>query len=270
VERYEPQSYWGSLHSSGEDLRVVGYPTLPFAFNRVLYKNTAEAVRRAVQHAAVAVEGAAVLDIGSGTGFWIDFWSSEGAARVCGVDLVPEAVERLRVRFPANEFVESDISDGLPFPGKTFDIVSAMGVLLHVTDEARFSRALSNLAQQVAPGGALVFVEPLVVHGRWGPGAESAHNVVRTVADWKRALDGTGFQMTHIEPVTFILSDPVDGRTAVTFAFNSLWWRVFARILRGHERLATLVVPTLGTIDRALVRLSRTGPSAKCIVLRRD
>jgi SAM-dependent methyltransferase len=270
VEHYDPDGYWSTLHASGDDLRVVGYPTLPLAFNRVLYKNTAIAVRRALRQADVDVTGQSVLDIGSGIGFWVDFWQSEEALSVAGADLVPGAVERLHARFPGHDFVVADLSERVPFPSREFGVVSAMGVLLHITDPVRFKRAVANIAKQVASDGVLVLVEPLVVHGRWMErGTEGAHNVVRTVADWEQALAGTGLHIAHLEPITFILSDPVDARSRLGFTGNVLWWRAFARTLRGREGLARVVMPPLGFVDRALVRLSQTGPSAKCIVLRR-
>lgn len=268
---YEPESYWGALHSRGGDLRVVGYPTLPLAFNRELYANAARAVIRSLQRAGVSAVDGAVLDVGSGTGFWVEFWNAQGAATVAGADLVPAAVDWLRTRFPKSEFVVADIVAGPPYPERTFDVVSAMDVLLHIVDEESFVRAVRALAAQVGPSGALVLREPLVVHERWSVrGQEGDHNVARSVADWERALEGTGMRLAHVEPAVFLLADPVDGRSSVTFALNRFWWRVFARTLRGREQLASIVMPPLAALDRALVKIARTGPSSKCMVLTRE
>lgn len=268
---YEPESYWGTLHSSGDDLRVVGYPTLPLAFNRELYANSARAVIRALRRAGVSPVDASVFDVGSGTGFWVDFWKAQGAAAIAGADLVPGAVERLKASFPQSEFVVADIAAGPPYPGRTFDVVSAMDVLLHIVDEERFASAVRSLAAQVGPSGALVLLEPLVVHERWSVrGQEGEHNVARSVADWERALRGTDLRIAHVEPAVFLLADPVDARSAATFALNRFWWRAFARTLRGHEQLASTVMPPLAALDRVLVKMARTGPSSKCVVLRRQ
>jgi SAM-dependent methyltransferase len=271
VTGYDPKSYWGSLHSGGDDLRVVGYPTLPLAFNRELYANAASAVRRALRRAGVSPLGGSVLDVGSGTGFWVEFWKGQGAATVAGVDLVPGAVEKLQARFPGSEFVVADISTGPPYPQRTFDVVSAMDVLLHIVDQESFANAVRSLAAQVEPSGALVLLEPLVVHDRWSSqGSEGTHNVARSVSDWERVLEATDLRIAHIEPAAFLIADPVDGRSRATFALNRLWWRTFARTLRGHEQLASVIVPPLAALDRSLARLARTGPSSKCIVLRRQ
>ena len=266
---YNPDLYWGSLHSSGDDLRVVGYPTLPLAFNRALYANSATAIRRGLRGAGLSAMGGSVLDIGSGTGFWIDFWRNEGAREVAGADLVPEAVERLRTRFPGSDFANVDIGEAAPFPGRRFDLVSAMGVLLHIVDPERLRNALAAMAEQLEPDGAIVLMEPLVVRRFSRRGREGEHNVVRTVAEWEAALAGTGLRIVHVAPAIYLLSDPVDAATRAGLAVRSLWWRAFARTIAGRERLASVVVPPLAVLDRAFASASRVGPSSKCVILRR-
>jgi len=266
---YESTRYWRELHRQGDDVRVVGYPTLPLAFNRRLYNNQAAAVRRTLEHAGVRIDGASVLDVGSGTGFWLDLWQRLGASTVAAVELVPEAVGRLRERFPESDVAAADVSDGPPFPGRTFDVVSAMAVLLHVTDPERWRSALAALEEQLAPGGAIVLLEPVAVARHRLDRGESEHNTVRTLADWERALAVAGLQIVAVRPATILLSDPVDARTRAGLAARLLWWRMLARLLRGRERLASLLVPPLAMLDRALAATSPVGPSAKCVVIRR-
>jgi hypothetical protein len=43
-----------------------------------------------------------------------------------------------------------------------------MSVLLHIVDDSRWRRALRNVATVLAPGGHLVVIDPVVVHGWWG------------------------------------------------------------------------------------------------------
>lgn len=267
---YVPELYWGSLHASGRDLRVVGYPTLPLAFNRALYANTAAAVRRAIRRADVTARGRSVLDIGSGIGFWIDFWRAEGAREIAGADLVPEAVDRLRELFPESEFVQADIGEGAaPFTGRRFDLISAMGVLLHIVDEERFRLALAAIDEQLADDGVVVLAEPLAVRRHDRSGREASHNVARSLADWESALAGTRLRIAQITPVTYLLSDPVDAATGPGLALRSLWWRGFAHLIRGRETLASAVMPPLAAVDRALASVAPTGPSSKCVILRR-
>lgn len=269
-DAYRPPDYWSALYDAADDLGVVGYPTLPLAFNRYVYANAARGVLRGFAAAGISVRDRSVLDVGSGTGFWVDLWRREGAAKVWGSDLVPTAVERLRDRFPGSEFAAADITEQAPFPGTTFDVVTVMSVLLHVVDERRFEQALANLASQVTPGGVLAVLDPLVVRGRWMPAAaESSHNVVRTLARWTDAAAGAGLRITTVAPTASFLSDPVDARSRAAFALHRLWWRGLTGVLRGRDRLAAVTVPPLAALDRAVAARLGTGPSAKLILLTR-
>lgn len=268
-QAYRPRNYWGAVHDLA-DLRAVGHPTLPLSFNRHLYANAAVGVLRALDAASVELAERSVLDVGSGTGFWIELWRRQGASAVSGADLVPEAVDRLRNRFPDVDLTAVDVTEREPFPGRTFDVVTIMSVLHHVVDEERFSAALRNLAAQLAPGGRLVVLDPLVVRGRWMPAAaESAHNVVRTRTQWERALSAAGLRLVSVHPTAAFLSDPVDAGSRAGFTLHRLVWRVLTRAFRGRETVARIGVPPLAALDRAITARLRSGPSTKLLVIER-
>lgn len=267
-ESYRPKDYWAQLHDSAEDLGIVGHPTLPLLFNRYLYANAARGVLRGLDAAGAGVRGRTVLDVGSGTGFWVDLWRREGAASVAGSDLVPAAVDRLRERFPGSEFAQADIGENAPFPGRTFDVVTIMSVLHHVVDEERFQRALANLASQLAPGGYLTVLDPLVVRGRWmPPAAESAHNVVRTLPQWESAAAGAGLRIATVFPTAAFFSDPVDAGSRPAFAAHRFFWRGLTAAVKGRDRVASVVVPPIAALDRAVTARLHAGPATKLIVL---
>src|SRR5829696_5730512 len=76
-----------------------------------------------------------VLDVGSGTGFYIDRWHELGVSSVTGADLTETAVEQLRRRYPADRFVRFDVTEeGAPLEPGSFELVSAMDVLFHVVE----------------------------------------------------------------------------------------------------------------------------------------
>jgi SAM-dependent methyltransferase len=269
-EGYRPPEYWSALHDAADDLGVVGHPSMPLVFNRHVYANAAHGVLRGLAAAGVSIRDRRVLDVGSGTGFWVELWRREGAATVAGSDLVPSAVERLHTRFPGSEFTVADVTEQAPFPGAQFDVVTIMSVLHHIVDEQRFDRALVNLAAQLTPDGRLAVLDPVVVRGRWmPPEAEGAHNVARTLARWQQAAADAGLRISTITPVWAFLSDPVDAGSRPAFALHRLWWRAFTAALRGRDRLAAIAVPPVAALDRAVAARARTGLSAKLIVLER-
>lgn len=113
-------------------------------------------------------------------------------------------------------------------------------------------------------------LDGLVVRGRWMPSAaESAHNVARTLAQWRAGLSGTSLRIVRIVPTACFLSDPIDAGSHIAFAAHRLGWRALTAAIRDRNRLAGVIVPPLAALDRAITSRLRAGPSTKLLVLER-
>jgi len=267
---YVAPRYWERVLEGGYDESAVGYPNLARSFNRARYDVELENVGRALTAAGLAAPARA-LDVGSGTGIWIDFWRRRGAGEIVGVDLTQLAVARLRERYPKQRFVHADIADpDAPLPTGV-DVISAMSVLLHITDEARFERALHNLAGALAPGGVLVLVEPIVVHRWWGaPFGPDANSKARPLATYERILADAGLEIVDLRPDTCLLANVQDTRRRGTFQLMVLYWDLLTRIVGRRERVGRVAGSVLGSLDRLATRILPHGPSAKILVARRS
>jgi tRNA (mo5U34)-methyltransferase len=113
-------------------------------------------------------DGASVLDVGCGNGYYAWRMRGAGARRVIGVD--PTLVHMMQFA-ACRHFLPDPAVDLLPIPLETlpagrgsFDIVCSMGVLYHRRSPIDH---LAALAREVAPGGRLV-VESIVVAGDAG------------------------------------------------------------------------------------------------------
>lgn len=97
--------------------------------------------------------GMRVLDIGCGTGTWLERYAAHGA-EVTGVDRSPAMLERAAARLgKAARLVEGD-AGALPFGDASFDLVSAT-TLLHELPGDRRRPVLSEM-RRVAAGRVLV------------------------------------------------------------------------------------------------------------------
>jgi len=100
-------------------------------------------------------KGKKVLDVGSGNGYVLSKYATEGA-EVYGVDIAPASISLCQKRF---EYLglESDfrVADAqrLPFEDNTFDCVCSMGVLHHVPDT---QKAIDEIKRVLKPGGRLI------------------------------------------------------------------------------------------------------------------
>jgi SAM-dependent methyltransferase len=99
--------------------------------------------------------GARTLEVGCGNGS-ISAWLAEQVApggQAVAFDLDLSLVE---ARAPGLERRQGDILAGPVDPG-SFDLVTARAILHHVADA---ERAIANLLASLAPGGALLLIEP--------------------------------------------------------------------------------------------------------------
>jgi len=119
------------------------------------------AVERTLLRKGINVnEETKVLDIGCGTGDLIQLLLGKGAT-VVGVDISTEVVKRTRERFGGNDRVQIlvDKVEALSLPPETFDLVTSVTVLQHITEDDAFLSAVQNIISVVKKGGHLLLLE---------------------------------------------------------------------------------------------------------------
>jgi SAM-dependent methyltransferase len=268
---YDPADYWQQLHRR-DDLSAVGQSALPPGINGWLYRTLARNYGRFIhRHRLDRPQPGRVFDVGAGTGFWIAWWRGRGVGRVDGCDLVAEAVERLNERFdPSGGQVRvADITDPAGLGDEQYDLVSCQNVLLHVTDDDLFRRALANVASLVAPGGALVLTEPILLHAEYErPHDPEKHSRARALAAYRDPLEAAGLRLDAVEGATVLGNNPIEAGSPDAFRRFARWWRFVAK--RSKER-----PDGVGWLGRVIYHLDptalRTGaaPSSKFALFRR-
>src|SRR5688500_17290577 len=142
---FDNKRYWETRLREPYSLAGVGYLRLGRRYNEWMYRIRGDVFDQVVERIAKSEErrGWRVLDVGAGTGFYVDRWMRLGA-EVTGLDLTEVAVGELSRCFPAARFVQADIGGPLvqvPLEPGSFDAVSAFDVLFHIVDDAAYARA---------------------------------------------------------------------------------------------------------------------------------
>ena len=258
---FDPDRYWEDRLSERYTLGATGWSGLGEGFNRWSYR-----VRRVVFHRAVRPQldnpsAMRVLDVGSGTGFYLEAWRRLGVADVAGSDLTSAAVQRLSDRFAGMPIHKLDIGDAqIDVPGAPFDAVSIMDVLYHIVDDARYGQALENLAGLLKPGGLLVLSENFVAERQPG-----RHQVSRSGEVIEGALARAGLDVIARHPVFFLMNSPVASVSRPLHA----WWRTVTKVAPRNEALSWSVGAALYPVDLSLALTRRDGPSTKLVICRR-
>jgi 2-polyprenyl-3-methyl-5-hydroxy-6-metoxy-1,4-benzoquinol methylase len=266
---YDARAYWSDLHREG-GLKAVGQSGLPESLNRWLYRIGRRNVTAFMAgHGLADLRGMTVLDVGTGTGFWLDVWRSLGASTVDGIDLVPAAVDALRVRFPNSTFMVGDIADpgSVPADGR-YDAVMVMNVMLHITDEDRFSMAASNLARALRPGGRMLLAEPALTRpASVRPPKPGASSMARPLGRYRDAFESAGLKLVAVGPSTVVGANPIE-TDAPGFRWYAAAWKRVGKTARRWPRRAGVLGRGLALVDRVLMATG-AAPSGKLILFER-
>jgi ubiquinone/menaquinone biosynthesis C-methylase UbiE len=197
----------------------------------------AELVDRVLQLLAEKLWAAgAILDVGCGSGWWLERLGSyrQMTAQLHGLELLPDRAAAAQARVPRAVVVTGDARK-LPAEGSCFDVVTMFTVLSSLPTPRDAERAIAEARRVLRPGGTLLIWEPRLQNPL------NRDTIPIGMGLLERALAGT-----HLEVVTTTLLPPLarrlGGRT------QSLYPRL-AQIdaLRTH-RLVSAWVPQEGSM----------------------
>ena len=249
--------YWEERLASTDGLQGVGYLGLGQAFNEWMYKVRRSVFRRVVRRYLPDLSGASVLDIGSGTGEYLDLWLKCGARTVNGSDLTQTAVERLGQRYPGLRISQADISE----PGIDLgrhQAVSCMDVLFHVVDPVRFDQAIRNLRNCLEPGGYLLLSDHFLRKPRSG----QVHFTTRTLEEYTTVLQKHGLRIVARRPMFHLMNLPADARSR----WLHRWWGTVIRVCERSPAAGGVLGMLLYPLELLIVGLRREGVSAEIMV----
>lgn len=195
------------------------------------------------------VPGGSLLEVGSGSGMYLDLMRALGWERVVGVDLSSAAVELART-LPGVEAYEGDLA-GAGLAAASFDAASVAHTLEHLPDPVA---ALRELHRLLRPGARLAVVVPngdsllfRRLRERWYQLDAPRHLVLFNRASLQEVLARGGFEVEALTcsarlAVTVVelgeavaRGEPIDGSAALPATV-----RARARIAAARERIGCL------------------------------
>jgi 2-polyprenyl-3-methyl-5-hydroxy-6-metoxy-1,4-benzoquinol methylase len=194
------QKYWDDRLSSNLNLRGTGHRAFNLQYNEYLYQAQADCLTKLLDKWDINLANKKLLDIGSGTGYYIDYYKKRNASGVSGLDLSKTSVDYLKSKYPEFNFHVEDISGpSLEYLG-TFDFISAISVIYHVIDNRKFSQTLINLSVLCKPGGYLLISDAFTKS--WSLSAQHAH--LRSLEEYQ--LSKYNYKVIDISPIYYLLN----------------------------------------------------------------
>ena len=282
MEPFEPKRYWTNLvvGADPEDVDEVGHPDMGREFNLRAYRLRLQALIRALR-SAKCYPPTSVFEAAFGVGFYLRFWQGLDSKRVFGIDLSASASEHARRSFPefdlrAGDIVELNQCSDWPALTSSFEVVTAIDVLYHITDAQAALQAVENLAQLVAPNGIFLLTDKFPNTSE--PFQESPQVVRRPVSWYTGLLKGRGLVIEQTIPVFWCMDPPLFYKSAVlpAAAAYMLWGFMRAGIKPWprNSRLQNFLGSWLGRLgyllDSAVVPRLTTTPNLTMAIYRRQ
>lgn len=235
TEEFDGKKYWEERLTAKYDVQGVGYSSLSKEYNEWLYRIRKKVFLRIIKRYKLK-EADKILDIGSGTGFYIKLWEKLRTKELIGIDITHLAVSNLSDQFKAHTFYQVDIGKSIPPTLKRsapFDIISAMDVLFHITNDVKFEKALYNIYNLLKPDGFFIWSDNFL-HSKE---IRSQHIIHRNLSKTTEILKNTGFSIIERRPMFVLMNEPVDSSAGQYLLF----WKIIKRIA-GYNRITGTVL----------------------------
>jgi SAM-dependent methyltransferase len=261
---YVAESYWQKRYRNF-DMNASGHADLPLKYNHWLYRMKSKKILAAVKRVGVDVASARVLELGCGTGVYVDLWRSRGVKTLTGFDIAQVAADNLAKKFPEYRFYQEDLGDAdliSRHSSATYTLVTAFNVLYHIINDIDFHQALRNINRLAAPG-ALFFITDLFVHG---PEETHGYMQYRSWDNYLAALKVAGFEVLERKPVYVSMVKAVDSGNGLGKSLFNRWWSFISPYIGSRP---ALLGPCLYFLDVALTTLWSDGPSLELLVCKK-
>lgn len=255
MAQFNPQAYWENRLEKSFNLHGVGDIGLGINYNNCLYKIRKYAFHKLMNSLKINFSEKKIMDIGSGTGFYIERWSELNVKSIHGTDITTVVVKNLSAKFSKATFSQLDIGEENNNIKPTYDFISAFDVLFHIVDDQRFEQAISNIHGLLNKDGYFVISDNFV-HGET---KRLEHQVSRSFEYMTNTIENTGFKLVKTIPMFVLMNDPVDSKNRYV---KKLFW-IITKYVSKSESMGKFIGSFLMPIEKMLISIKNESPSTE-------
>lgn len=257
--------YWEERLKKDYSLGGVGCLPVSRYYNYWLYKMRQHQLRKTLKKLNIS-RNSQCLDVGSGTGFYIEQFLQNGYTHITGSDFTSVAFEKLKEKFPSLEIWNMDIGSNMSEPAHNFQLVTCMDVLFHIVDDAAYDNAIKNLSGFLEKDGCLILTENFTPYIR-----DRVHIYDREQRHVIALLKQHGLEIKQTYSPFIFLNPPMQSNN------KFLWWISDIRIsvlktfvaLR-MSKINWLIGMVLYYLDRSLLAIGIKGSGTSMIICKKN
>jgi SAM-dependent methyltransferase len=272
MEQYDPQEYWNNRLTRDFSLAGVGFLGLGLEYNKWLYRARLRALARLLKEHGIDPGKKRILDIGVGTGFYLDFWEKTGAKAIVGLDVSEKSIAELKAKYRYHKFVKQDISEPGILGGEKYDIITAFDVLFHIVDEVKFEEALKNIRNWSHNTTKIIVSDSFLRKSR----SPAFYEKDRTLLRYKEVFNAIELEIVDLQPIFYLANNPIDidviRKKYLHFLLPKIW-KFNGKCLRFGQRLGSFgragnyfLGMLIYFIDGIILKYAESGPSTKLLL----
>ena len=191
------------IHTHGDSDRICLNADWPDYYVKYHYNILECAIIDILVNFKIADKKFDVIDVGSGSGHWVEFYRSlfSNCNRIVGTDICDIPIKRLINRYwsdtlnnKLNFFVWDVSTDVSNHFNKKYDVVNAIDVLHFIIDDNKWVNALKNLSKITKEDGVIIVTEVFGYKTReWG-----AMRKQRSYKLWQKIADDMGMYVDNL------------------------------------------------------------------------
>lgn len=255
MSKFNPKEYWEHRLKNSFNLHGVGYIGLGINYNNKLYDVRKFAFHTLMKRLKIDFSSKKIMDIGSGTGFYIERWKELNVKSIHGSDITDIVVENLLKKYPSLSFTRIDIGEKIVSPTPSYDFISAFDVLFHIVDDDRFNQAIENIHGLLKEKGYFVLSDNFI-HGKT---VRLEHQVSRSYESMTSIIESKGFKEISVIPMFVLMNTPVDSKNRFVKKFFS----AMTSIVSKGEIFGWIIGNLIAPIEKILILCKKESPSTE-------
>ena len=278
------QEYWDKLLSENTSLKGVGSPNWPESYNLILYKKYLIGFEKVINelensHSFRLNSKVNIFEAGPGTGFYTNYFYLAGVKNYTGADISDASVRKLKEKYPEYNFIRKDISEDDIYVSKNenkFDLICIVDVLLHITDDDKFRRAVSNICRMLKPGGYIIVGDAISIYRKTNhaEGTKYTHDVSRHIEYLNdRFKESKTKHLGIYQRYNFLLNKNFDFKYPVFNFLNKPFFFFLnggLSIFRNSDLIGKIVGYPLSILDSFITPLQKFSKNSKFLLYKKE
>jgi len=204
-QKYDDAKWWdASFYTEGVSDRQTISQRKSILTAKYHYASMEMLILKHLRNNGISINKTCILDIGSGSGHWIDFYKSLEPKLITGMDISLSSFDYLKEKYAEDSSIEIYHGKALEVINQLNDeygLVNAIGVMFHIVDDSEWQETIHAVGRITKEGGLFV------VGGHFGlldglnvqiDRDRHINKRLRSKRHWKHVLKDVGFREVKV------------------------------------------------------------------------